>query len=374
MSLFFVTSSRYVQEFISEPVPMHLQSCARGCITIFCKDHFMHAIMTERPVFERGQRGEEGSVLWSSLWLNTSGQQDCVKHNWCGNTSLDPGAVRWRTGKDHHGTRDRIVQHVDFLDAVTNLWRVLLADTGLTPWRLSGPTATPIMTQMTEAEVVKLGVNHIHSLRTGTLRSMLHNAHLMMHPTQQIEDKADRMFDGYVPAEHLPMLALHVRRTDKAKDADIKFYYNITSRKQRPVDSLWRFRLLIKELEENTNIEFKSFFLAADDKRYYEPEIIEAFQSMFKSRTTKPFVGVVAKRAGEVDCPTHTEGRPKCVDDHIAVAASVVAASRHSSYIVGMGGSGGTLCFVGTPTCTCAFCIGSHLTYMACGRCLLLCF
>ena len=164
----------------------------------------------------------------------------------------------------------------------------------------------------------------------------------MMQPVEEIAARAAGLLQGFSPAEHLPMLAVHVRRTDKAKDADISYYYKVTNTRTNATDTLGRFSELIFELELRTGAAFKSFFLAADDARYYTPDVVDKFKSFFKrGSSVRAFLGDTKPRAAEKDCPTHSAGNHHCVADHEAVAASVLAAAKHSSYVVGMGGSGG---------------------------------
>ena len=310
------------------------------------QDHFIDGLCTGQPVHPRAHPDEDFPVLWGTFQLNSTGARSCRGAGWCQNARPDrrgKGTGSRHVTEDHHGTRDRLVQSDRFLQACDRLWDTLRQDARLLAWKVSGDTANPRLVQMSAAEHAMLSLPHRHSLRTGAIRSILGGHTTMLQPTEDTATRAMTLLreQNFSKAAHLPMLAIHIRRTDKAKDGEVRYYYAVTNRTTPPNATLGRFRAVIGEAERKTGVVFKSYLLLSDDKRYYVDSVLDVVDTFFsRGRGIKRFLGDYTKRAREVDCDDHDRGNDKCMADHTAIAASVLAASKFATYIAGMGGSG----------------------------------
>ena len=194
-------------------------------------------------------------------------------------------------------------------------------------------------------------------LRLGVLRSVMHRA--LLRPSDELWSSAAALLEGFDPARHLPMLAIHVRRTDKLADftgaqglhvvdPKLRRYLSYLLKLGPSPSGLEGIAQLIRHLDHYVSDRpFQSYFLLSDDEVYLEARLSRTFASFFSSPCIRRFVA-----APPVLCNTSSikPGAPPTSSVRVAceaarrrsplsVLASVVAASEHSSYLVGMGTS-----------------------------------
>jgi hypothetical protein len=183
----------------------------------------------------------------------------------------------------------------------------------------------------------------VSSLKTSMIRALLVEAAFQLHPS--ITTMATKILSTQ-PFEQ-PMLAIHVRRTDKT-DEDAYF---AKFRKFMPLEYYFK---IAKMLEDRNQIYFKSIFLLTDDFR-----VIEEVKSSGLTKTLRHDPVVVSNNLwDEVKSGASSDAAEKLQQDqaflmgykHIpktmkvkyqySFLAEVFAAAKHSTYVLGSGRSG----------------------------------
>lgn len=146
------------------------------------------------------------------------------------------------------------------------------------------------------------------------------------------------------PTTYLPMLTVHIRRTDKVTDDGKVFQQEL---RRRDVQTLVAIRGLIRAAERlSGGIQFQSIFLICDEPELFSDEALEYLSSSVLN-PNKPkviFNNYIPNMLANHEGYNNSGHGGLTKEEHVIMDREIVAdmafAGKHSSYIVGYGRSG----------------------------------
>jgi len=228
-----------------------------------------------------------------------------------------------------------------FLQQSQGLWDELLAKRAVS-YHFCG--AAVLQGEAVESFLRRAGPSFEHAQRLSMLRSLL--LRVAFRPNEALQERTGELVAAArLPSLHErgPMLALHVRRTDKRKDFRGRSVAASLS-KVGTGQSVSSFRSLVGWLEREAGAA-ASFFLMSDDPRTFREEVYEALKGFFADgsipRAQSSFVsaGSVSRLDGEALDAGHETWQHKR-ELYRDVLAEALAAGRYASHVVGCGSAG----------------------------------